>query len=116
MAAIESPSVPAQEIQHGDPKPSALHLDAPSEKLEKIHNRDTALALFAGDDWDGNINPAAERKLVRKIDLMILPFLAVCYAFYYVCRCSCIQVASRQADYFPDRQDHALLCCHLWDR
>jgi hypothetical protein len=27
-----------------------------------------------------------EKKLVRKIDLMILPFLAVCYAFYYVSR------------------------------
>ena len=30
------------------------------------------------------IDPAVERRLVRKIDLMILPYLAVCYAFFYI--------------------------------
>ncbi|KAF2772103.1 MFS allantoate transporter [Teratosphaeria nubilosa] len=30
------------------------------------------------------IDPAEEKRLVRKIDLMILPYLAVCYAFFYI--------------------------------
>ncbi|KAI9926330.1 hypothetical protein AWENTII_007117 [Aspergillus wentii] len=50
----------------------------------KVHNGDTALALFAQDGLQGPIDPEEERKLVWKIDWMILPFLAVCYAFYYI--------------------------------
>ncbi|EIN06852.1 MFS general substrate transporter [Punctularia strigosozonata HHB-11173 SS5] len=33
---------------------------------------------------DGAIDPAEERKLVRKIDWLVLPCLSVCYVFYYV--------------------------------
>ncbi|KAF9265011.1 MFS general substrate transporter [Marasmius fiardii PR-910] len=33
---------------------------------------------------DGLIDPVAEKKLVRKTDWIILPCLAVCYAFYYI--------------------------------
>lgn len=29
-------------------------------------------------------DPAEEKRLVRKIDFMILPYLAVCYAFFYI--------------------------------
>lgn len=37
---------------------------------------DTALALFADvDDFHATVDPAEEKKLVRKIDLMILPYL-----------------------------------------
>lgn len=44
---------------------------------------DTAATLFD----DGSPEPytkADERRLVRKIDLMILPYLSVCYAFFYI--------------------------------
>lgn len=30
------------------------------------------------------IDAAEEARVVRKIDLMILPYLAVCYAFFYI--------------------------------
>ncbi|KAG7087313.1 hypothetical protein E1B28_013290 [Marasmius oreades] len=33
---------------------------------------------------DGLIDPAVEKKLVRKVDWSILPCLSVCYAFYYI--------------------------------
>lgn len=37
---------------------------------------DTALALFADvDDFHATVDPVEEKKLVRKIDLMILPYL-----------------------------------------
>lgn len=53
-----------------------------------MHNGDTALALFDNfDDLEGVIDPVENKRLVRKIDLMILPFLSVCYAFYYVGCC-----------------------------
>jgi hypothetical protein len=46
---------------------------------------DVAMTLF---DHPEQIHeprdPEEERKLVRKIDYMILPYLAVCYAFFYI--------------------------------
>lgn len=52
---------------------------------EKTHNGDTALALFAhGDGQHEPIDPEENKRLVRRIDWIILPFLSICYAFYYV--------------------------------
>ena len=51
---------------------------------EKVHHGDTALALFAESGGHEAIDPVENKRLVRKIDCMILPFLSVCYAFYYV--------------------------------
>lgn len=51
----------------------------------KTADGDTALALFANpDDLHEIISPADEARLQRKIDFMILPYLAVCYAFFYI--------------------------------
>jgi Major Facilitator Superfamily len=51
----------------------------------KSADGDTALALFKTlDELHEPIDPEEERKLVWKIDFMILPYLAVCYAFFYV--------------------------------
>lgn len=30
------------------------------------------------------VAPEEERRLIRKIDLMILPYLSICYAFFYI--------------------------------
>ncbi|KAJ6090300.1 hypothetical protein N7486_009115 [Penicillium sp. IBT 16267x] len=68
-------------------KPAAMHLKGSGIPTDtgKIHNGDAALALFDNlEDMHETFEPGEEKKLVRKIDLMILPFLAVCYAFYYV--------------------------------
>lgn len=68
-------------------KPAARHVEGshiPTDTA-KIHNGDAALALFENlEDMHEGFELGEEKKLVRKIDLMILPFLAVCYAFYYV--------------------------------
>ncbi|KAI9760055.1 MAG: hypothetical protein M4579_001888 [Chaenotheca gracillima] len=54
-------------------------------KLSKTGDGDTALALFDNpDEVIEEIDPEEERKLVWKIDFMILPYLAVCYAFFYI--------------------------------
>ncbi|EOD52727.1 putative mfs allantoate protein [Neofusicoccum parvum UCRNP2] len=46
---------------------------------------DTATALFRDPaEVHEPIDPEEERRLVRKIDYMILPYLAVCYAFFYI--------------------------------
>ncbi|PWY96382.1 MFS allantoate transporter [Aspergillus sclerotioniger CBS 115572] len=46
---------------------------------------DTAMALFSDPDaLHEAIDPTEARKLLWKIDLMILPYLAVCYAFFYI--------------------------------
>lgn len=43
-------------------------------RTRRADDDDTALALFNGaDDLDEQIDPEKERRLVRKIDMMILP-------------------------------------------
>lgn len=39
---------------------------------------------------DGSIDPAAEKRLKRKIDFRILPLLGVCYFFYCTLVLSCL--------------------------
>ncbi|KAJ5432136.1 uncharacterized protein N7458_011292 [Penicillium daleae] len=69
------------------PKPASRHVEGshiPTDTA-KIHNGDAALALFDNlEDMHEAFEAGEEKQLVRKIDLMILPFLAVCYAFYYI--------------------------------
>lgn len=66
-------------------KPTVDHAETMPEQPGKVKNGDTALALFDNfDDLHEEIDPVENKRLVRKIDFMILPYLAVCYAFYYV--------------------------------
>ncbi|KKK26697.1 putative MFS allantoate transporter [Aspergillus rambellii] len=54
-------------------------------KVESAADGDTAMALFNNsDELHEAIDPAEARKVLWKIDLMILPYLAVCYAFFYI--------------------------------
>ncbi|GAB1194954.1 hypothetical protein APSETT444_004206 [Aspergillus pseudonomiae] len=62
-----------------------MHVEAITGQPGKIQNGDTALALFENfDELHEDVDPGELKRLVRKIDFMILPLLAVCYAFYYV--------------------------------
>ena len=46
---------------------------------------DTAMALFSDPTaLQEDVDPVEVRKLIWKIDFMILPYLAVCYAFFYI--------------------------------
>ncbi|RJE23436.1 Allantoate [Aspergillus sclerotialis] len=77
---------PSQGQENGR-KRSVMHVENPGipTSVDKIHNGDAALALFDNlDDIHEGFEPGEEKKLVRKIDLIILPFLSVCYAFYYI--------------------------------
>ncbi|KAK3675728.1 hypothetical protein LTR78_004369 [Recurvomyces mirabilis] len=54
-------------------------------KVSKSGDGDVAMALFnSPDEIHEPVDPAEESRVVRKIDLMILPYLAVCYAFFYI--------------------------------
>ncbi|KAG4437112.1 hypothetical protein IFR05_007410 [Cadophora sp. M221] len=90
--SIHPPST--SDIEAND-KPSAVHSETLSPSAtstqpkwhlsSKASDGDTALALFANpDDLDETISPKEERALQWRIDLMILPYLAVCYAFFYI--------------------------------
>ncbi|CAG7969097.1 unnamed protein product [Penicillium salamii] len=68
-------------------KPASTHIEGSNipTDLDKIRDGDKALALFDNiDDIHDDFEPGEEKRLVRKIDMMILPFLSVCYAFYYI--------------------------------
>jgi hypothetical protein len=54
-------------------------------KSVKATDGDTAMALFDDpDELHEEIDPVEARKVLRKIDFMVLPYLAVCYAFFYI--------------------------------
>ncbi|EZF32340.1 transporter [Trichophyton mentagrophytes] len=66
---------------------NAGSLQAPQSKwkVSKSGDGDTAMALFTNpEDLHEYVDPKDARKLLWKIDLMILPYLAVCYAFFYI--------------------------------
>lgn len=78
---------------HEDNKATTAHVED-SRPPEKAHHGDTALAIFAqSGEQHGDIDPAETKRLVRKIDYMVLPFLSICYAFYYVRMSSGLEVA-----------------------
>jgi hypothetical protein len=53
-------------------------------KPSKPKDGDTAMELFSDQELQEPVDPAEARKLLWKIDFMILPYLAVCYAFFYI--------------------------------
>ncbi|KAJ6002155.1 hypothetical protein N7499_001980 [Penicillium canescens] len=69
--------------------PTIVHAESNQEqskfKTAKNADGDTAMALFDDpDELHEEVDPAEARKLLWKIDFMILPYLAVCYAFFYI--------------------------------
>lgn len=103
--------------------PTVTHDERPPAESKwkmaaKSKDGDTAMALFNDvEDLREAIDPAEERKLLWRIDLMILPYLAVCYAFFYIDKVSKKTHSSRGligdmfADYFC--VDNPQLCRHL---
>ena len=79
---------PASGSKNGTETPTATqseshHIEA-AWKAPKPKEGDTAMALFHDSDDHEPIDPAEARRLLWKIDFMILPYLAVCYAFFYI--------------------------------
>jgi len=68
--------------------PTIEHEESAQEskwKTAKPADGDVAMALFSDPtDLHEDIDPVEIRKLIWKIDFMILPYLAVCYAFFYI--------------------------------
>ncbi|KAL2818558.1 major facilitator superfamily domain-containing protein [Aspergillus granulosus] len=51
----------------------------------RIHEHDTAMALFdSTDDLYEEPDPQELRRLRRKIDMLIMPCLLICFAFFYI--------------------------------
>lgn len=82
----KSPIPPDDQI-----KPSAAHEETASNEKRAGWNQsrarggDTAMLLISDSDLvNGEVDHAEAKKLERKIDFMILPYLAVCYAFFYI--------------------------------
>lgn len=69
---------------------TAIHQEVASQpttewKTSQPDDGDTALAFIQSAHTSEIVyTKDEEKRLVRKIDLMILPYLAVCYAFFYI--------------------------------
>lgn len=84
-----SPGSDKSIVQEIEAAPDAIgHLEHAQPGLKAVvanQDVDVAMALFDHPDQIHEVrDPAKEKALVRKIDFMILPYLAVCYAFFYI--------------------------------
>ncbi|KAL9109084.1 MAG: hypothetical protein Q9227_006175 [Pyrenula ochraceoflavens] len=93
MSSLKNRSPDSKYDLEADTKPDHVHAEVPSlpptdhgwKFSKRSADGDTALALFAdADAADEHFTPEEERKLIWKIDFMILPYLAVCYMFFYI--------------------------------
>lgn len=85
------PSTPPKE--HLDPE-TAIHAEttphhasSPPQKwkVSRSGDGDVAMSLFASPaELHEPISPEEDARVKRKVDWMILPYLAVCYAFFYI--------------------------------
>jgi hypothetical protein len=90
-AISPTPSTPPSNEKSLDPE-SALHAEtaaAPSSqkwKVSRSGDGDVAMSLFSSpaDLQNDPITPEEDARVKRKVDFMILPYLAVCYAFFYI--------------------------------
>lgn len=82
----EVPQHSALASKHGeDVDTEVSHTEDAGGRLGTSKDVDVAMSLFDHPDQIHEPrDPEEERRLVRKIDLMILPYLAVCYAFFYI--------------------------------
>jgi len=85
-----TPSTPPDNEKSLDPEP-AIHAETapPSSqkwKVSRSGDGDVAMSLFASsaDLQNDPITPEEDARVKRKVDFMILPYLAVCYAFFYI--------------------------------
>lgn len=72
-----------------DDAPTITHAESSQAqaKWKSVKNADgdTAMALFDDPaELHEPVDPAEARRILLKIDFMILPYLAVCYAFFYI--------------------------------
>ncbi|OJJ41732.1 hypothetical protein ASPWEDRAFT_48242 [Aspergillus wentii DTO 134E9] len=89
MGTISTPEPHPGSKGNEEEGPTIAHEEssqAPSKwKMGKSADGDTAMALFDDpDELHEDVDPAEARSLLWKIDFMILPYLAVCYAFFYI--------------------------------
>jgi len=81
---------PSTSLDHSVEKGTAVHYETPHPSsgkfmVSKAGDGDAAMALFnSPNEVHEPIDPLEEQRLIRKIDWMILPYLAVCYAFFYI--------------------------------
>ncbi|KAI7971189.1 hypothetical protein EIK77_007005 [Talaromyces pinophilus] len=71
-------------MENGKTKSENSHLEVVSTSQD-AERGDVGLAVFSGkEDLASAIDPVAERKLIRKIDMFVVPFICVTYLVTYI--------------------------------
>lgn len=87
-----TPTPPSPTKENADPE-VAIHAETTSTstsqakwQVSRAGDGDVAMALFSSpaDLENDPITPEEDARVKRKVDWMILPYLAVCYAFFYI--------------------------------
>lgn len=86
----QSAAAGKSDSDHSSEKGNAVQYETSPQPIGKFMvsragDGDAAMALFnSPTEVHEPIDPLEEARVVRKIDYMILPYLAVCYAFFYI--------------------------------
>lgn len=87
MASEDIPKAAVAEVEGTRVDSGNIDTEKDMSKLANVvaGHGDVALALFAGVDEIGeDIDPEEEKRLVRKIDCLLLPMCAISYIFFFV--------------------------------
>lgn len=93
------PQVETTENIQNDPRKFIIGSNGGDVALELINDVDDLLEPFTAEE---------ERKVMRKVDWLILPYLALCYVFFFVCYCPA------QSNMLSEVKTH--LTQHQWSR
>jgi MFS family permease len=101
MAAVERPQSGSMPVENSDKKDASLHVDENGDKLEiengdgELPSRLAPIEALGIENWQ-----ALEKKLVRRLDLTLMPCLWLLYIINYLDRASIAQsrISSLDAD------------------
>ncbi|KAJ5771365.1 uncharacterized protein N7511_003416 [Penicillium nucicola] len=60
-------------------KPSSVHIEASDDVVDQQNNR-----VMKRTQWDAEIDPALQKRVIRKIDMFVIPFVCVTYLITYI--------------------------------
>ncbi|TIA26464.1 MFS general substrate transporter [Aureobasidium pullulans] len=81
--SLDCKNGPKYDVEHRENIDAVYDDTTEQKKATSKEDGDVAQRLFASQNHEP-IDSAEEARVVRKIDFMILPYLAVCYAFFYI--------------------------------
>lgn len=74
----------AEHAEHHELPPDVAAIAMAAGAKGHTKSADVAMKLFENHDFNMEVDPAEEKRIIKKIDWFIIPLIAVNYIFFYV--------------------------------